>query len=145
MKDIIIYTDGGCRGNPGIGAWSCILIRPDTNKKLELSGFKSYTTNNEMELTAVIEALKQLKKPCNITICSDSLYVVNGLNSWLYNWQKNGWKTKEGTVKNLELWKQLFEYKKFHIIKAIWVKGHAENELNNRCDELLNLEMDKNK
>ncbi len=123
-------------GNPGPGGWGTILIYKDTKK--ELNGRLSNTTNNVMEMTAVIEGLKALKKPCNVKIYSDSAYVVNAfLQGWIYNWQKNNWKTtNKEPVKNKELWEELYTLTKIHKVEFIKVKGHSDNELNNRCDEL---------
>ncbi len=136
MEKVIIYTDGACSGNPGPGGWGAILMYKD-NKK-EVSGGKKSTTNNEMELTAVIEGLKLLKYPCEVEVYSDSAYVVNAfLQKWIDNWIKNNWKTSnKEPVKNQELWKKLYELTKTHKVKFIKVKGHSDNEFNNRCDEL---------
>ena len=136
MEKVIIYTDGACSGNPGPGGWGVILMYKD-NKK-EISGGKKNTTNNEMELTAVIEGLKMLKYPCEVEVYSDSAYVVNAfLQKWIDNWLKNNWKTSnKEPVKNQELWKELYELIKTHKVKFIKVKGHSDNEFNNRCDEL---------
>ena len=136
MEKVTIYTDGACSGNPGPGGWGAILMYQG-NKK-EISGGKKNTTNNEMELTAVIEALKILKFPCQVDLYSDSAYVVNAfLQNWIGNWIKNNWKTSsKEPVKNQELWKKLYELTKTHQVKFIKVKGHSDNEFNNRCDEL---------
>jgi len=136
MSDVTIYTDGACSGNPGPGGWGAILMYKDTKK--EISGGKKETTNNVMELTAVIEALKLLKHPCNVNLYSDSAYVVNAfLQNWIMNWQKNNWKTSDkNDVKNKELWQELLELTNIHTVQFIKVKGHADNEFNNRCDEL---------
>ena len=136
MDKIVIYTDGACSGNPGPGGWGAVLIYKD-NKK-EISGGSKNTTNNIMELTAVIEALKQLKYPCEVDLYSDSAYVVNCFNQgWIYNWQKNNWKTaSKEPVKNKEIWQELYDLTKIHKVKFFKVKGHSDNELNNRCDEL---------
>ena len=136
MERVTIYTDGACSGNPGPGGWGAILMYQG-NKK-EISGGKKNTTNNEMELTAVIEALKMLKFPCQVDLYSDSAYVVNAfLQNWIGNWIKNNWKTSnKEPVKNKELWKELYELTKIHQVKFIKVKGHGDNEFNNRCDEL---------
>ena len=136
MKKIKIYTDGACSGNPGPGGWGAILIYEE-NKK-EIWGASSNTTNNIMEITAVLEALKLLKEECEVEIYSDSAYVVNAFNQgWIYNWKKNNWKTaNKEPVKNRELWEELYIYTKKHHLKFIKVKGHSDNEFNNRCDYL---------
>lgn len=136
MEKVIIYTDGACSGNPGPGGWGAILMYQG-NKK-EISGGKTNTTNNVMELTAVIEALKLLKYPCEVELYSDSAYVVNAfIQKWIDNWMKNNWKTSnKEPVKNQELWKELYDLTKIHKVKFIKVKGHSDNEFNNRCDEL---------
>lgn len=136
MEEVTIYTDGACSGNPGPGGWGSILMYKD-NKK-EISGGKKDTTNNVMELTAVIEGLKLLKFPCKVKLYSDSAYVVNAFNQkWIYGWLKNGWKNaSKEPVKNKELWQELYELTKVHEVEFIKVKGHADNEYNNRCDEL---------
>ena len=123
-------------GNPGPGGWGAILMFKDYKK--EISGGQKDTTNNIMELTAVIEALKLVKYPCKIKLYSDSAYVVNAfLQGWIYNWIKKGWKTADGSpVKNKELWETLYKFTKTHDIEFIKVKGHSDNEFNNRCDEL---------
>ena len=136
MEEITIYTDGACSGNPGPGGWGAILMFGDYKK--EISGGNKNTTNNIMELTAVIEALRLVKYPCKIKLYSDSAYVVNGfLQGWIYNWVKKGWKTDDNKpAKNKELWEELYNFTKIHEIEFIKVKGHADNEFNNRCDEL---------
>ena len=136
MEEVIIYTDGACSGNPGPGGWGSILMYKE-NKK-EISGGKENTTNNVMELTAVIEGLKLLKFPCKVKLYSDSAYVVNAFNQkWIYGWLKNGWKNaSKEPVKNKELWQELYALTKVHEVEFIKVKGHADNEYNNRCDEL---------
>ena len=136
MENVTIYTDGACSGNPGPGGWGAILMYKDYKK--EISGGMKNTTNNVMELTAVIEALKLLKFPCNVKLYSDSAYVVNAfLQNWVKNWQKNNWKTSDKKdVKNKELWQELIALTKIHNIKFIKVKGHSDNEFNNRCDEM---------
>ncbi len=133
---IEIFTDGACSGNPGIGGWGALLRYKDVEK--ELSGGEAQTTNNRMELTAVIEALKALKTECNITLYTDSKYVMNGINEWLENWKKNGWKTsnKKNGVKNIDLWQQLDELIKKHEIRWVWVKGHNGHPENERVDTL---------
>ena len=131
-----IFTDGACSGNPGIGGWGALLRYKDIEK--ELSGAELQTTNNRMELTAVIESLKALKTECNITLYTDSKYVMNGINEWLENWKKNGWKTsnKKNAVKNIDLWQQLGELIKKHEIRWVWVKGHNGHPENERVDTL---------
>ena len=136
MEKLIIYTDGACSGNPGPGGWGSILMYKE-NKK-EISGGNPNTTNNIMEITAVIEALKLLKHECEVQVYSDSAYVVNAFNQgWIYNWKKNNWKTaSKEPVKNKELWEELYGFTKMHKIEFIKVKGHSDNQFNNRCDEL---------
>ena len=135
-KNVIIYTDGACSGNPGPGGWGTILMYKDTKK--EISGNKLNTTNNIMEITAVIEGLKLLKEPCNVQIYSDSAYVVNAFNQhWIENWIKKNWQnSKKEPVKNKELWLELYALVKEHNVTFVKVKGHSDNEFNNRCDEL---------
>lgn len=136
MARIEIFTDGACSGNPGKGGWGAILRHKEVEK--ELSGAEMETTNNRMELTAVIEALKALKIKCVITLYTDSRYVMDGINEWLPNWKKNNWKTtnKKSDVKNVDLWQVLDELVKQHEIKWIWVKGHAGHIENERVDKL---------
>lgn len=136
MDSVIIYTDGACSGNPGKGGWAAILMYGDIKK--EISGGNPNTTNNQMELTAPIEALRLLKRPCKVQVYSDSAYLVNAfLQGWLKNWKKNGWKTADKKdVKNKELWMEIDKFTQIHEIEWIKVKGHADNEFNNRCDEL---------
>lgn len=136
MDNVTIYTDGACSGNPGPGGWGSILMFGSNQK--EISGGKKNTTNNIMELTAVIEALKLLKRPCEVDLYSDSAYVVNAFEQgWIYNWVKNNWKTAgKDPVKNQELWQELYKLTKIHKVKFHKVKGHSDNEYNNRCDEL---------
>jgi len=135
MKHVIIYTDGACSGNPGPGGWGAILRYGDITK--ELSGGHPETTNNRMELMSVIAALEALKEPCKVDLYSDSQYIVNAINDgWLDNWRKRGWRRKEGEVKNIDLWQRLVPLLENHDVAFYWVKGHAENEFNNRCDAL---------
>lgn len=136
MEEITIYTDGACSGNPGPGGWGAILIMGDVRK--EISGGSENTTNNIMELSAVIEALKLLKRPCKVNVFSDSAYVVNAFNQkWIYGWIKKNWRTAGGDpVKNKELWQELYSLTKVHDVTFNKVKGHADNEFNNRCDEM---------
>jgi len=136
MEKVTIYTDGACSGNPGPGGWAAVLLYKDQRK--EISGAKKETTNNEMEITAVLQGLKMLKFPCDVEVYSDSAYVVNTFSKgWIYNWEKKNWKTADNTpVKNVELWKEILTLTKTHKVTFNKVKGHADNELNNRCDEL---------
>lgn len=136
MKKVTIYTDGACSGNPGPGGWGAVLIYGEVKK--EISGAKENTTNNIMEITAVLEALKLLKEECEVEVYSDSAYVVNAFNQgWIYNWQKNNWKTaSKDPVKNKELWEELYSLTKKHKVTFNKVKGHSTDELNNRCDYL---------
>ncbi|MBR3249475.1 MAG: ribonuclease HI [Clostridia bacterium] len=136
MEKVIIYTDGACSGNPGPGGWGTVLMYKDTKK--EISGGNKETTNNIMELTAVVEGLKMLKFPCEVELYSDSAYIVNAFNQgWIYNWKKKNWKTSDGKeVKNKEIWQELYSLTKTHKVTFIKVKGHSDNEYNNRCDEL---------
>lgn len=135
-EKVIIYTDGACSGNPGPGGWGAILMYKDAKK--EISGGMKETTNNIMEITAVIEALKCLKIESDVQVYSDSAYTVNAFNQgWIFNWMKNGWRTANGaSVKNKELWQELYALTKKHKVEFIKVKGHADNEFNNRCDEM---------
>ncbi len=136
MDNVTIYTDGACSGNPGPGGWGAILMFGENTK--EISGGKKDTTNNVMELTAVIEALKLLKRPCNVDLYSDSAYVVNAfLQNWILGWIKKGWiNSNKEEVKNKELWQELVNLTKVHNVTFHKVKGHSDNEFNNRCDEL---------
>ena len=135
-EKVIIYTDGACSGNPGPGGWGAILMYKGAKK--EISGGMKNTTNNIMEITAVVEALKCLKVESDVEVYSDSAYTVNAFKQgWIYNWMKNGWKTaNKEPVKNKELWQELYSLTKKHKVEFIKVKGHADNEFNNRCDEM---------
>ena len=135
-EKVIIYTDGACSGNPGPGGWGAILMYKGIKK--EISGGSKDTTNNIMEVTAVIEALKCLKVESDVQVYSDSAYTVNAFNQkWIFGWIKKGWKTASGDrVKNKELWQELYSLTQKHKVEFIKVKGHADNEYNNRCDEL---------
>ena len=136
MKEVTIYTVGACSGNPGPGGWGAILMYEDIKK--EISGAQKDTTNNIMEITAVLEALKLLKVECSVKVYSDSAYVVNAFNQgWIENWKKNNWRTAgKDPVKNKELWEELYELTQKHKVEFIKVKGHSDNEFNNRCDYL---------
>lgn len=138
MAEVTIYTDGACSGNPGIGGWGAILLYKD-NKK-EIHGYAADTTNNKMELTAVIKALEILKRECTIDIYTDSKYVKDGITQWLNNWKKNNWKnSKKQEVLNRDLWEQLDNLQCKHKINWYWVKGHDNDKLNERADELARL------
>lgn len=138
MKEIIIYTDGACSGNPGPGGWGALLIYVDHQKEIMEGAFD--TTNNRMELTAAIEALNVLKNPCRVTLHTDSTYVKDGITKWIENWKKNGWRTAaKKPVKNADLWKMLDEAVIRHDITWKWVKGHNGDEGNERADELANM------
>ena len=143
MEKVIIYTDGACSGNPGIGGWGCILEYK--NNKKEFSGYEENTTNNRMELMAVIKGLKALKEPCNVDVYSDSAYVVNAFKEkWLESWQLNNWRTaNKKSVKNVDLWQELLNLMQVHKITWNKVKGHSDNEYNNRCDFLATNEIAK--
>lgn len=137
MKHITIYTDGACKGNPGQGGWAAILSYALQTK--EINGFERSTTNNRMELQAVIEGLSVLKEPCKVDLYTDSKYVKDGAEKWLKNWQHNNWKTSQKTdVKNKDLWLTLSQLLQKHNVTFIWVKGHSGNPLNERADELAN-------
>ena len=136
MKQVTIYTDGACSGNPGPGGWGAILCYRDMKK--ELSGGEKNTTNNRMELLGVISALEALKEPCQIDLYSDSQYVVNAIEKgWAKRWQASGWmRNKKEKALNPDLWERLLALLDRHIVVFHWVKGHAENPMNNRCDAL---------
>lgn len=131
---VIIYTDGGCEPNPGVGGWAAILIY--NGKERELSGSDPETTNNRMEMTAAISGLEALKRPCNVQLITDSEYVKRGITEWLPGWKRRNWKRKGGPIKNVDLWKQLDEATQRHDISWQWVKGHAGVHYNERCDTL---------
>ncbi|CCZ55798.1 ribonuclease H [Clostridium sp. CAG:1219] len=143
MKEVKIYTDGACSGNPGPGGYAAILIYNGVEK--EISGGDRDTTNNKMELTAVIKGLEMLKEKCIVTIYSDSAYIVNSIqNGWIYSWKKNNWiKSDKTKVKNIDLWEKLLKQMDFHEVSFIKVKGHSDNEYNNRCDRLAVMQRDK--
>lgn len=138
LKQILkIYTDGACRGNPGLGGWGAILKYD--NKIKEINGFSEKTTNNIMELTAVIKSLQELNRPCNIIITTDSNYVKDGITKWIHNWKKNGWKTaNKKPVKNKNLWLELDNLVKQHQINWQWIKGHSGHPDNEKADQLAN-------
>ncbi len=136
MKKVILYTDGACSGNPGVGGWGAVLMYGSAEKRI--SGADGATTNNRMEMTAVIEGLKCLKEPCEVEVYSDSAYTVNAFeNGWIYVWQKNGFRKADNKpVLNVDLWEQLIKLTHIHKVRFIKVKGHADNEYNNLCDKL---------
>ena len=136
MKQVTIYTDGACSGNPGPGGWGAILMYGA--HKRELSGGEADTTNNRMELTAVIRALSLLKEPCIVELWSDSKYVIDGLSKgWAKGWKAKGWvKSDKKPALNPDLWDELLRLESIHTLRYHWGKGHAENEFNNRCDEM---------
>ncbi len=135
-----LFTDGGCSGNPGPGGWAFVLRHPSSGKELERFGSEAQTTNNRMELTAVIEGLAALSKPSTVELYTDSVYVGKGLSEWLANWKRNGWKRREGgrlaPVKNDDLWKRLDELQQTHKIQFKHVRGHSGHVENERCDQL---------
>lgn len=136
QKEVTIYTDGACSGNPGPGGYGAILMYK--GNKVEISGREDNTTNNKMEMMAAIMALEKLKEPCHVTLYSDSAYLVNAINKgWLKNWKNNNWKTaSKEPVKNIDLWARLDNLLNVHNVTFVKVKGHADNEYNNRCDAL---------
>lgn len=141
-KMVSIFTDGACRGNPGPGGWGAILRYQSVEK--ELYGGEADTTNNRMEMTAVIEALKKLTRPCQVEITTDSKYVLDGMTKWLAGWKQKNWQNSaKKPVKNTDLWKQLDELSQTHQIKWHWVKGHAGHLENERADQLANLGIDE--
>jgi ribonuclease HI len=135
-QEVAIYTDGACSGNPGPGGWAAVLMAQ--GKTREISGYEEDTTNNRMELTAAIEALEKLTRPCKVKLYSDSSYLVSAFNQgWLKNWQKNGWRNSAGqAVSNPDLWQKLVALTEKHDVEWIKVKGHSDNKWNNRCDQL---------
>lgn len=130
-----IYTDGGCRPNPGTGGWAAVLLYGE--KRRELSGWERNTTNNRMELTAAVRALEALKRPCEVVLHTDSEYLRLGMTEWLPAWKRRGWKRKEGSVKNVDLWQRLDALTAKHRVRWKWIRGHAGNAWNERCDELV--------
>ncbi len=136
MKHVDIYTDGACKHNPGPGGWGSIIVFKGIEK--EMSGGEAHTTNNRMELTAVISALEALKEPCEVTLTSDSKYVIDSIEKgWVYGWKKRGWvKSDKSPALNPDLWERLLGLLAVHKVKLVWVKGHAGHPYNERCDEL---------
>lgn len=142
MDEVTIYTDGACSGNPGPGGWAAVLSLGEHRR--EISGGEPATTNNRMELMGVISALELLKRPCRVQLYSDSQYIVNAITKgWLRSWKAKNWRRKDGELKNPELWQRLDRLLTLHDVTFHWVKGHADNPLNNRCDELAVRERDK--
>ena len=142
-KSVILYTDGACSGNPGIGGYAGVLIYGE--HKREYNGGEMETTNNRMEVMAVIVGLKRLKYPCKVDVYSDSAYTVNAfLNGWIYAWKKSGWKKADGkAVQNVDLWEELYALTQMHEVVFHKVAGHADDELNNRCDYLARVAIDE--
>jgi ribonuclease HI len=136
LPNVIIYSDGACKNNPGIGGWGCVILAGKHRK--ELLGAEEKTTNNRMEMIAALSALKALTKPCQVVLYTDSQYLCNAFRqNWFKKWKKNGWRTSKGTpVLNKDLWTELLKQDKKHKIEWRWVKGHSDDEENNRCDEL---------
>ena len=142
MKTVIIYTDGACRGNPGPGGWGALIEYGEFTK--ELYGGDASTTNNKMELTAAIMALREIKESCEIILYTDSKYVLQGIEEWIHNWKKREWRgANKKPVKNIELWKELDELRDEHIIKWNWVKGHSGDPGNETADMLANRGIDE--
>lgn len=135
MKEVSLYTDGACRGNPGRGGWGAILVYGKFEK--EMSGGEPMTTNNRMELLAAISGLEALKEPCSVTLYSDSKYLVDAfLEGWIESWRAAGWRRGKDELKNPDLWQRLFELTEKHEVKFVWVKGHNGHGYNERCDKL---------
>ena len=136
MKHVNVYTDGACRGNPGRGGWGAVLVYQSVER--ELSGGDPNTTNNRMELTAAIEALSALKEPCEVTLTSDSKYMIDAISKgWVYSWRSNGWKKADRSpALNVDLWERLLALLQTHRVEFVWVKGHDGHPYNERCDKL---------
>ena len=144
MKKVKLYTDGACSGNPGQGGWGAVIIYKDSIRKI--SGYSPETTNNIMELTAVIEGIGMLKERCEIDVYTDSKYIVDAVNGWLANWIRNGWITSaKKPVKNVSYWKSIIELSEKHNIKWHWVKGHDGNTYNEECDRMAREEIVRNR
>ncbi len=136
QNDIVtIYTDGGCDPNPGRGGWGVVMLYK--SKVKELSGHEDVTTNNRMELTAAVKALEELRRPCRVVLHTDSQYLQKGITDWMRTWKRNGWRSRNGAVKNQDLWQRLDELTAAHDVKWCWVRGHAGDPLNERCDALV--------
>lgn len=139
-ENVVIYTDGGCSPNPGLGGWAAVLIAPQRDgRRREICGAVADTTNNRMELQAAIEALRCLKKPCSVTLHTDSQYLRNAFEKrWIENWVRKGWRTADKKpVANIDLWQELLDLRQLHDVQFQWVRGHAGNFYNERCDELV--------
>jgi ribonuclease HI len=137
LPEVVLYADGACSGNPGPGGWCAILYNPTSGRKLELSGGEPETTNNRMEMTAVVEGLLHLKKPSRVRVVTDSRYVVDGMKGWVHNWMRNGWRTSDRKpVKNREIWEELLRLSRIHALAFEWIEGHAGHPENERCDAL---------
>ncbi len=136
MKRVTLYTDGACSGNPGVGGWGAVLMFNGHEKRI--SGVEELTTNNRMEIFAVISGLECLKEPCEVMVYSDSAYTVNAFNNgWIFGWEKGGWKKADNKpVLNADLWQRLLNLTRIHSVNFVKVKGHADNEYNNICDKL---------
>ena len=135
MKNVTVYTDGACSGNPGVGGWGAVLFYNGFSK--EISGAEGETTNNRMELTAAIRSLNLLKEKCSVSLYSDSAYLVNAFNEkWIFGWKKKNWKKEGKDIPNADLWQELYRLNGFHELTFIKVKGHSDNEYNNLCDKL---------
>jgi Ribonuclease HI len=144
MKSVTVYTDGACSGNPGPGGWGAILNYKGNVR--EMSGGEAQTTNNRMELMGVISALEALNYPCEVQLYTDSKYIVDAINKgWLKSWKSKGWKRKDGELKNIDLWQEIWELISLHTVTFNWVKGHADNPHNNRCDEMAVAQRDKHR
>jgi len=142
MSEVVVYTDGACRGNPGPGGWG-VWLRSGEHEK-EMCGGEALTTNNRMELTAVIEALASLRRPCKVTIHTDSQYVRQGITAWIHGWKARGWLTADKKpVKNVELWQRLDALNASHSVTWLWVKGHSGDAGNERADRLANRGIDR--
>ena len=142
MQEVTIYSDGACKGNPGRGGWGAVLVAGTSEK--ELFGCEANTTNNRMEMTAVIEPLRALKRPCTVQVYTDSQYVQKGISEWIHGWKRNGWKTSDKKpVKNADLWQELDGLAAKHRLEWLWVKGHAGDPGNERADALANRGIDE--
>jgi ribonuclease HI len=141
QEPVIIHTDGGCAPNPGVGGWAAVLSYQGRTR--ELSGGERATTNNRMELTAAVEALKALKRSCRVCVFTDSEYVRRGITEWLPGWKKRNWVRKTGALKNEDLWKELDRQARRHTVEWRWVRGHAGDPMNERCDELAGLAIER--